>query len=126
MVDVLGFSLQYARLVPHLLTKELKAQKFSPSIEMVRILENQRPMHPTRAVTRDESEFFLEYPRSRVWRLKDENAPERVSQKINRVKHMLTVFWSTRGPLVGEWLSGYNTYLCAVIIPRLTSVIFPD
>jgi hypothetical protein len=94
-VNVLGFLLEDTPWVPYLLTEQLKAQRIATSIKMLRILRTQEPMNFTRVVTGDESWFFLEYSRNRVWRLGDENASERVSQKISSEKHMLTVFWCT-------------------------------
>jgi hypothetical protein len=120
LVNVLGSSLRHARSVPHLLTEELKAQRISMSIEMLRILQAQELMNFAEGVTGDESLFFLEYSRNRVWRLGNENASERVSQKISTEKHMLTVFCSAIGPLVEEWLSRHDTfnrtYFCEIII----------
>jgi histone-lysine N-methyltransferase SETMAR len=43
---------------------------------------------------------------------------------------MLTIFWSTRRPVVKDWLptnaSFNSTYFCEVIIPHLASTDFPD
>jgi hypothetical protein len=70
------------------------------SIEMSRILQNQKSVTFAGFVTGDESWFFLEHSRNRVWRLGDENAPEKISQETSTEKHMLAVFWST----AGHWL----------------------
>jgi hypothetical protein len=61
LVNVLGFSLRHARLVPHLFTEELKAQRIATSIEMRPILQTQEPVSRGGVVTGDESWFFLEY-----------------------------------------------------------------
>jgi hypothetical protein len=62
-----------------LLSEELKAQRITTSIEMLRILQMQEPMNHAGIVIGDESRFFLEYSRKCVWRLGDENASERFS-----------------------------------------------
>jgi adenine deaminase len=62
------------------LTAELKAQRITTSIEMLRILQTQEPMNVAGVVTGDESWFSLEYFRNRVWTLGDINASEKVSQ----------------------------------------------
>jgi histone-lysine N-methyltransferase SETMAR len=45
-------------------------------------------------------------------------------------KHILTIFWSTTGPLVEDWLptngSFNNTDFCEVILSRRASSAFPD
>jgi hypothetical protein len=129
LVSVLGFSLRHTQPVPHLFTGELKAQGISTSIERLRILQTQKPMNFAVAITGNESWFFLEYSRNRVWRLGDENVPERVSQKISTQKHMFTVRCSSMGPLVEEWLREQDTfnstYFCATGIPCLASSVFP-
>jgi hypothetical protein len=51
MVNVLGFSFPYARAGHHLLTEELKAQRITVSIEMLRILQRQGPMNFAGVVT---------------------------------------------------------------------------
>jgi AraC-like DNA-binding protein len=129
LVNLFGFSLRHVRPVPYLFTGELKAQGISTSMEMLRILQTQKPMNLAAAITGDESWFFLEYSRNRVWRLGDENVPERVSQKISTRKHMLPVCCSPMGLLVEEWLPEHDMfnskYFCAASIPRLASSVFP-
>jgi hypothetical protein len=51
MINVLGFSFPYARGVHHLLTEELKAQRITMSIEMLKILQTQGPMNFAGVVT---------------------------------------------------------------------------
>jgi hypothetical protein len=130
LVNVLGFLLRHAGWIPHLLTQEITAQRATSSMVMLRILQNLKPMTFPGVSTGEESWFFLEYSQNRVWRLGNENAPAKVSQKISAAKHMLTVFWSTTGPLIEEWLPGHgefnSTYFCKVVIPRLTRIVFPD
>jgi hypothetical protein len=95
---------------------------------MLQILCEQEPDHFPGIVTGHESWFFQEYSRNHIWKLADENVPERISQKIKTEKHMLTVFWSTRGPLLQEWLppgeSFDSTSFCDFIMPCLSSAFF--
>jgi hypothetical protein len=79
LANVLGFSSRHARRVPRVLTAELKVQRITRSIEMLRILQTQEPTNFAGVVTGDESWSFLGYSRNRVWRLGDENVSERVS-----------------------------------------------
>jgi hypothetical protein len=86
----------------------------------LRILQEQEPTNFARIFTGDESWFFLEYFWNRVWRLGEENTPERVSQKLNIEKHTLTIFWST----MGRWLRNdcqNMTHLIAHTSVRLLS-----
>jgi hypothetical protein len=74
--------------------------------------------------------LFLEHFRNRVWTLGNETAPERISQKIDAEKRMLTIFWSTTGPLVEDWLPTNalfnSTSFCEIIVPRLAGAAFPN
>jgi hypothetical protein len=72
-------------------------------MKMFEILEQQERRDFPGIITGDESWFFLEYSRNRVWRLGNDNAQERISQKIDTEKHRLTIFRSTTGPLVEDW-----------------------
>jgi hypothetical protein len=58
LVNVLGFSSWRPRLVPHLLARQLKAERITTSIEMLRILQTRHPMNFAGVVTGDESWFF--------------------------------------------------------------------
>jgi hypothetical protein len=105
LVDVLGSPLRHVQWVSDLLTEELKAQRVTTSLEMLRILQNQEPMNFTGIVTGAEPSSLSSIPEivSGGWR--NENAPEMVSQKISTEKHRLTVFWSP----TGHWLrNGYH------------------
>jgi hypothetical protein len=97
LMNVLGFSLRHAWCILHLLTQELTAERVTTSTEMLRILQKQEPANFARIITGDESWFFLEYLRNRVWRPGEEKTPERVSQQIDTEKHMLTICCSTMG-----------------------------
>jgi hypothetical protein len=55
-------------------------------MKMVEILERQERRDFAGFITEDESWFFFEYFRNPVWTLGNENAPERLSQKMTR-KH---------------------------------------
>jgi histone-lysine N-methyltransferase SETMAR len=111
-------------------TRRTQGAGVTTSIEILRILQNQMPINFAGVVTWDEFWLFLEYSRNHVWRLWNESDPEKISQKINAKKHMVIVLWSTMGPLVGEWLPDHGTFnsthFYEVIIPRLTSVVFPS
>jgi hypothetical protein len=80
-------------------------------------------------ITGDESWFFRVLQKS--WMdIRERNAPEWISQKNDTEKHMLTIFSSTTGPLVEDWLptngSFNRTYFCQIIVPRRASAAFPD
>jgi hypothetical protein len=49
---------------------------------------------------------------------------------IDTEKHILTIFVSTRGPLIEDWLptnaSFHRTSICKVIVRRLARAAFPD
>jgi hypothetical protein len=99
-------------------------------MKLFEILEQQQQRDFGGFLTGDESWFLLEYSRNRVVRLGNENAPQRISQKIDTENRMLTIIWSTTGPLVEDWLptkASFNgTYFCEVIILLLASGAFPD
>jgi hypothetical protein len=130
LADVLGFSLRHQRWVRYLLPVEVKATRVATSMKMLEIAEQQERRDFAGIITGDESRFFLEYSRNCVWRLGNENAPELISQKIDTEKHLLTIFWSTTGPLVEHWSPTNalfnSTYFCEVIAPCLASAAFPD
>jgi AraC-like DNA-binding protein len=103
LTDVLGFSLRHTRWGVHLLTEELKTTRIATSMKMLEILEKQKRIHFAGIITGDESWFFLEDSRNRVWRLGRENAPERTSYTFDTDKHMPTIFWPATRPLVESW-----------------------
>jgi hypothetical protein len=80
------------RWIIHLLTQEREAERVTTSIEMLQILQKQEPTNFARIITGDESWFFLEYFRNRVWIQGEENIPEQVSQQNDTEKHMLIIF----------------------------------
>jgi histone-lysine N-methyltransferase SETMAR len=90
----------------------------------------QEPTNFARIIAGDQSWFFLEYFRNHVWRLGEDNIPEWVLQKMDTEKHMFTIFWSTIRLMIEKCLQEHDrfdsTYFCDVIIPRLTSAVFPD
>jgi hypothetical protein len=116
--------------VPYFLTDELKATRIATSTKTLEILAQQEQKYFTGIIREDESWFLLDYSRNRGSRLGTENAQERISQTIDTEKHMFTIFWSTTGPLVEDWLptnaSFNSTYFCEVIVPRLASAAFSD
>jgi hypothetical protein len=102
LTQVLGFSRRHTGWAPDLLTDEVKAERVTTAAEMLRIQKEQEVIDFAGIIADDESWFFLDYSRDHVWSLGDENLPERVSQKRNTEKHILTMFCSTSCPQIEE------------------------
>jgi histone-lysine N-methyltransferase SETMAR len=70
-------------------------------LDILRFEEHKR-FH--RIITGDEFWFHLDYSSDHIWACADDNVPQRVSRQIRSEKVMLTVFWSTRGPILVKWI----------------------
>jgi hypothetical protein len=81
-------------------------------------------------VTGDESWFYYEYVRSRIWTARDENAPEVANRTIATRKSMLTVLWNSHGFHVVTMLSpgaSLNaTWFIEQNLVRLLDAFFPN
>jgi hypothetical protein len=80
-----------------LLTEEFKIEKFKISIEMLEILQRQTSTNFLGALTRDELRLVLGYSKNYAWKIRDENTPEQISEKIDMEKHILKIFWVVSG-----------------------------
>jgi hypothetical protein len=66
--------------------------KVRTSMQMLKILEQEKWTYFAEIITGDELGPFLEYSRNHLWRLGNKNAPERFSYQIDTGKRMLTIF----------------------------------
>jgi hypothetical protein len=73
---------------------------------------------------------FIYHFRNHVWWLGAKNAPELIGHKLETEKYMLTMFWSTLGPLFEKCAptnaSCKSTYFSEVILSNFANIVFPD
>ena len=93
-LERMGFKNYNLRVVPHDLSDEMKAKRVSESMQLLDVLRVQKRKGFHRILTGDESWFYLQYDHKHVWSISKEEVPERVSQKIQTKKIMLTVIWN--------------------------------
>jgi hypothetical protein len=111
------------RWVHHLLTSELKQKRIEVSQALLTILPFEEETSFQRIITGDESWFYLDYSSDHIWSGAGDDIPQRISRSIQSEKFLLTVLWSTRGPLVVKWMERgqcFNSaYFCGVVINEL-------
>jgi hypothetical protein len=86
----IGYTLKASRWIPHALTRELKRTRVTMCVQLLPKLRAHADNNWHYLVSRDESEFYSEYVRSRIWRARDENAREVANRTIAMRINMLT------------------------------------
>jgi hypothetical protein len=95
--DTLGMKKVHLRWVSHTLDTNQKAERVTLSHGILSALRSIRFTGFQSAITRDESRFFLYFPRDLIWAASRDDVPERVSQKINTEKCLISLLWSLNG-----------------------------
>jgi histone-lysine N-methyltransferase SETMAR len=93
----ISLPLKYLRHIPHGLTSELKQVRFDLRLQLflkLRAHAHDNWRHP---VTGDESWFYYECLRDRIWTARDENTPEVENKTIASTKTILTFLWNPHG-----------------------------
>jgi hypothetical protein len=97
--------------------------------DLLELLEMEETFGFARVVTGDESWLYLNCSHTHMSSMSDDNRPVRIDQTIANEKHVLTVLWSIKGPLVIEWLGPGDqvntTDFCDVIIPKSIQTLYP-
>jgi hypothetical protein len=100
--------------VPRILTDDVKIIRVEMSQKMLAALRVQEHNQRYNIVTGDESWFYFEYVRDRLWISPPDNTPDYPNRTIATEKHILTMFWnpdafrvvrilSTRASLNAVW-----------------------
>jgi hypothetical protein len=95
--DELGLPKFHLRWVPHELSSNQKSECVTYSSLLLEVLEEAHRTGFERIITGDELWFFLSYPHDSAWAPSRDELPERVSQKIDTEKCLISVFWSVNG-----------------------------
>jgi hypothetical protein len=92
----IGHALNSLRWIPHPLTSELKQICFDLSLELLPKLRAHAHAHDNwrHLGTGDQSWFYYEYVRDRIWITPGENTPEVENRIAASTKTMLTVLWN--------------------------------
>jgi hypothetical protein len=90
----IGYPLKALRWIPHILKSELKQARLTMCMQLLPKLRAHAHNNLHSLVTGDESWFYREYVRDRIWTTRDENPPERTNRTIASRKSMLTVLWN--------------------------------
>jgi AraC-like DNA-binding protein len=135
LTESLELQPRFLKWVPHLLTCDLKTKRVELARELLETLRSEEHTCFHRIITGDESWFYLDYSSDHIWTCASDDVPQRVSHQIQSEKLMLTVLWSTRGPIVVGWMergqSSNTTYVIDEIVSELVRNIkrtwtFPD
>jgi hypothetical protein len=95
--DNLGMKKFNLRWVRHALNSSQKAERVTLSHEILAVFESDRRTRFQNVITGDEFWFFLSYPRDSIWAQSRDEVPERISQKIDSEKSLISVLWSVNG-----------------------------
>jgi hypothetical protein len=129
IVDSLGPKRNHFRWVPHELSCPLEEKNVVMCRELVELSQKEETFAVPRAVTADESWLYLNDSRAHMWSVPDDQQPVHVDQAIASEKHIVTVFWSIKGPLVIESLGPGDTFsatsFCDVILAKLAQALYP-
>jgi transposase len=125
--DNLGMKKLNLRWVPHSLDANQKGERVALSHELLAVLERDRRNQFRNVVTGDESWFFLYYSHDSIWTQSRDEVPERISQKIDTEKCLLSVLWSVSGihslTDVPKGSTYNSAFLCDIVIPELVQNI---
>jgi hypothetical protein len=119
----------HLRWVPHILSSNQKTVRMSDSRLILRALEEKQGANCKRIITGDESCLFLYYPRDSTGAVSRDNLPERIRQKIDTEKCLISVFGSVDGIhsliAVPKGTSYNSTFFYSAVMPswvaKLTS-----
>jgi hypothetical protein len=89
--DVLHSRKFNLRWVPHSLDDTQKAEQVSLSAELVRVLKENQKTGLGSIITGDESWFCFEYPHQSVWGPSRDEVSEKIKQKIDTEKCLISV-----------------------------------
>jgi transposase len=78
----IGYTLKALRWIPHTLTSDLKQVRLTMCLELLPKLRAHAHNNWRELVTGDESWFYHEYVRDRIWTASDENTPEVANRTI--------------------------------------------
>jgi hypothetical protein len=119
----LGYMKYSSKWIPHTLTDDLKRQRVETSIELLRILENDRVNGFENICSGDESWFRMQYFHSAQWAPNRESVAQRVLPNIQTKKRMFTIFFTGISCICINMLPQgmkYNaTYFCDTILEEI-------
>jgi transposase len=128
--DNLGMKRFNLRWVPHALNSNQKAERVTLSHEILAILESDRRNSFRNVIIGDESWFLVYYPRDSIWAQSRDEVPERIRQKIDSEKCLISVLWSVNGIHSLEEVPKGTAYdsalVCDITVPRLVQGLCSD
>ena len=106
--DILTKQLHYVskhlRWIPHFLTPSQLLKRVTQSKELLKVLREAKKIDYKLFYTGDESWFYLTTDYDHQWLPHEEKPPDRIEQRIDSKKFMITIFWNPNGFLVVEAL----------------------
>jgi hypothetical protein len=128
--DNLGMKKFNLRWVPYALNSSQKAERVMLSHEILAVLESDRRNSFQNVITGDESWFFLCYLRDSIWAQSRDEVSERISQKIDSEKCLISVFWCVNGiHSLADMPKGSiydSVFFCDIIVSRLVQGLCSD
>jgi hypothetical protein len=111
------------RWVPHSLDDSQKAERVSLSADLLKILLEDQETFFANVLTGDESWFYFEYPHESIWAPSRDDVPEKIEQKIDTEKCLISIIWSVNGIHslldVPKGTTYNSTFFCDIVVPDL-------
>jgi hypothetical protein len=111
----------HLRRIPYSFDDAQNAERVSLSIDLLRILKENQKTGFANAITCDESWFYFEYLHQSVEVASRDEVPERIKQKIDMEKCLLSTIWSANGIHslldVPKGTTYNTTFFCNAFIP---------
>jgi hypothetical protein len=127
LTDNLGFHSYISKWIPHMLTNDLREKRITEADALFNVLKAQERIHFRDVITGDESWFYIQQKRPRMWVLTADNLPEIPKTTIATQKVMLTVFFGINGVVLTNWMIPPNSlnasyFLNEILVPLSHSI----
>jgi hypothetical protein len=120
---MLGMKKLHLRWVPHALDTNPNAESATLSHGILSILSSVCSPGFQSVITGDQSWFFICYFHDSIWASSRDEVPERVSQKIDTEKCLISLLWSVSGIHslvdVPKGNTYHSTFFCDPVVPSM-------
>jgi histone-lysine N-methyltransferase SETMAR len=120
----------HLRWVSHILSSNQKTVRMSDSRLILRALEERQGANCKRIITGDKFWFFLYYPRDFTWPASRNDLPEKIRQKIDTEKCLISILWSVYGihSLVDlpKGTSYNSAFFCSAVVLLCCCAVVPS
>jgi histone-lysine N-methyltransferase SETMAR len=117
---------RFVKGLPHLQACDLKTKRVELAREFLETLRSEEHTLFDKIIPVDESWFYLDYSSGHIWTCASNDVPQRVSHQIRSEKLVLTMLWSTRGPIVVKWMGLGQRFHSTYFIDEIVSESVPN